>query len=606
MVNPAGDGDQGYDDRMQSITFDGLLDISDNLPILVAAGSSVCSSVSVASFTGNDSSLDQIEILTVLASAPAPGSFRPPYVGTTKTLVANISDIDYSQLASLAQPNSGTNVPSLSTVESYFSSPWYEHVFNWTGRFLHPDTNFPLGNYGREVSKASGDAVLSLQLDYSNAQKQTLLYGVVQAGIDLYGAAKNDGAVWLNDGGHNQGRKMLVLLTAKVLGHADMLTYADAAAHDIFQEDHQTFVVTEEAVNITNDFVGANLTAATFTTSTKNLNQTGKFSGYSFTSGDKIYITGGTGITTGLYEVASRTDDDNIVLVEDIGGTNPSDVTSHSTGWHWAVDATHETYEASDIGVPSWGIRHQDTPQKDTAYYPANYETINNGPGMAHAAAAIVMGVKIDWNYPPFFSYYERVFPLEKDNAGGGTNTMSLFAHDMYTAYVEISSSPPVQMSAMSTGTALISGFSAFPATDGGAEVCGAGTKPCGGRCIDAAKSCTNKVTLDPDRWSGGVIPANTYFGDHGSSDGDSTITASTEITLTYSSPTTRVDATDFTYPTDLSHFDIRIDEGVIVKSDALTRKIVAPTGISMDLEVRAVGKNGVAGAWSTIQTVTP
>lgn len=76
------------------------------------------------------------------------------------------------------------------------------------------------------------------------------------------------------------------------------------------------------------DFFGFALSAATFTTSTKNLNETAAFAGYSFTSGDEIYISGGTGVTPGLYEIASRTDDDNIVLVADIGGTDPADVTS--------------------------------------------------------------------------------------------------------------------------------------------------------------------------------------------------------------------------------------------------------------------------------------
>ncbi len=74
--------------------------------------------------------------------------------------------------------------------------------------------------------------------------------------------------------------------------------------------------------------IGFNLSAATFTTSTKNLNKTGAFTSYTWQAGDIVYISGGTGVVAGLYEIASKTDNDNIVLVEDIGGTNPSDVTS--------------------------------------------------------------------------------------------------------------------------------------------------------------------------------------------------------------------------------------------------------------------------------------
>ena len=72
------------------------------------------------------------------------------------------------------------------------------------------------------------------------------------------------------------------------------------------------------------------LTAATFTTTTWTLNQTGVFSAYTWVSGDKIYITGGTAVVKGLYEVASRTSDDEIVLVGDITSdvSSPTDVTA--------------------------------------------------------------------------------------------------------------------------------------------------------------------------------------------------------------------------------------------------------------------------------------
>lgn len=70
------------------------------------------------------------------------------------------------------------------------------------------------------------------------------------------------------------------------------------------------------------------LTAATFTTATKTLTETGAFTGYTWASGDYIFITGGTGVVAGIYEVASRTNNNTIVLVDDIGGTNPADVTS--------------------------------------------------------------------------------------------------------------------------------------------------------------------------------------------------------------------------------------------------------------------------------------
>jgi len=89
-----------------------------------------------------------------------------------------------------------------------------------------------------------------------------------------------------------------------------------------------TIVAAPSDTNDGRDAIGFGLSSATFTNSTKTLTSTGAFSSYTFSAGDEIYISGGTGVTAGLYEIASKTSSDAIVLVDDIGGTNPSDVTS--------------------------------------------------------------------------------------------------------------------------------------------------------------------------------------------------------------------------------------------------------------------------------------
>lgn len=62
------------------------------------------------------------------------------------------------------------------------------------------------------------------------------------------------------------------------------------------------------------------LTSAAWTDATKTLTQTGKFAGYVFKAGDEINLTGGAGVSTGWYVIASKTSDDAIVLVADING----------------------------------------------------------------------------------------------------------------------------------------------------------------------------------------------------------------------------------------------------------------------------------------------
>lgn len=95
------------------------------------------------------------------------------------------------------------------------------------------------------------------------------------------------------------------------------------------------------------DAIGFNLTAATFTNSTKKLNETGAFTSYTFVAGDLIYIDGGTGVTTGLYEIAGRDSNDQIELVDDIGGTDPTDVTS-STGPFATIQQAMDTIADGD------------------------------------------------------------------------------------------------------------------------------------------------------------------------------------------------------------------------------------------------------------------
>jgi len=84
-----------------------------------------------------------------------------------------------------------------------------------------------------------------------------------------------------------------------------------------------------------------------FTTSTKTLNLASAWTTYTFTAGDQIYIAGGTGVTAGLYTIASKTDASNIVLTEDIGGTDPADVTT-SNGAFITLDKATKALAADE------------------------------------------------------------------------------------------------------------------------------------------------------------------------------------------------------------------------------------------------------------------
>lgn len=67
-------------------------------------------------------------------------------------------------------------------------------------------------------------------------------------------------------------------------------------------------------------FTPITVSGATYTESTKTITKTGAFAAYTFTAGiDRFLVTGGTGATVGVYTVASKTSNDAITLTASIG-----------------------------------------------------------------------------------------------------------------------------------------------------------------------------------------------------------------------------------------------------------------------------------------------
>ena len=96
---------------------------------------------------------------------------------------------------------------------------------------------------------------------------------------------------------------------------------------------NNAIVATPSDSNDGRDAIGFNLSGATYDDAGNaegehHLSSTGAFSGYTHNAGDLIYLSGGAGITTGLYEIASKVDDGAILLVNSAGSDSSSDVTS--------------------------------------------------------------------------------------------------------------------------------------------------------------------------------------------------------------------------------------------------------------------------------------
>ena len=248
MINPKVSIEQGYDSNPRDMVYKSSLNVDPGIAgnsLTIPANTSVVKSISMESDAGRPIIKDAV-VLTVLSETPPDGAFRPPYTGDDKNIIATVNDLNYSVLG--GYPRLG-NEPDILDVQDNFERVWLEHHTDWHQRDIHPDNNMPA--YGRDVSQVSGNGLVLLQLDYTQAEKETLLIRLVQYGLDIYGVAKN-GGVWYNNGGHNQGRKMPLVLSAKVLNNENILAYADKEQYFIFADDQQHFYVTQAEVDFTN------------------------------------------------------------------------------------------------------------------------------------------------------------------------------------------------------------------------------------------------------------------------------------------------------------------------------------------------------------------
>lgn len=267
MINPTPDGTHGYDSTLFAPYSDQRYQTSLNVgigvaagnPLTVQAGSSLISVISQMTTppSGSFSQLATAAVLTVLATAPASGAFRPPYTGTDKTIRHNESELDYSVLGNLAPTGS---VPVLADTAARFQRVWLDHTPSWVSRYMHPVENMP--DYGRDFTSLFGTGALLLQLNYTQAEKRDLLVRLTQIGIDHFANVQN-GCVWEGVGGQCSGRKFPILLAGAVLHDASMLAigtnypsayYGPSSPNNRsqFGEDCQTFYVEQSSPGVFN------------------------------------------------------------------------------------------------------------------------------------------------------------------------------------------------------------------------------------------------------------------------------------------------------------------------------------------------------------------
>gem|GEM_PF-507807 len=474
MVNPDPTVNAiGYDSAVvdwNPIPYQAALNIAYNVspsnPRVVAAHSSIVSVISIAETARPQ--LSQAAVLTVLPSAAPAGSFRPAYCGTDKTVKFNKSTLDYSILQRLPAV-SGT--PSMQTVADYFAAPWLDHYAGWQGDYMHPVKNMP--HYGREMHTQISVGALMLHMNFTNEQKELLLWRFVQLGIDLNGIIAAGGRkVWSNDGGVAGGRKWPILFAGIVLGDAGMKAIGQKSGDYLyspgygpgkeppdyvhFGEDDQTFYVSQADVNRTSGTCWTGNTWTYRANAAKPSDIVGTIA-----VGNKIVqtTTGATGTVVEIRNVAnysgdSRTESDWVTIEWD-GRGKDFDVTGtylctdqkaggtftpvYRTRWKisgpWQPDSRNNgkvPYEVSDLGMPEWGIRHSTNPNLDNKWLHTNYRNVAAPPFNGTALAALLTpNGRTLWNHDAFFDYTDRYMAL---TGPGGAIASTWRSTSAYTA----------------------------------------------------------------------------------------------------------------------------------------------------------------------------
>lgn len=208
-------------------------------PLFVPPNSSVVKAVSNAYGGGEGrETLKQFVILTVVSEIPPVNSFRPPYTRTSKVIPSawRSAAIDYRKLANKpALPG----FPRRAVVERYV-----ERTFNTVGtdqsRNINATDHTVLSTYGQRFAGATNAAAMWLHFRNPDSVKRKTAIGLIQRGIDVWGALA-EGKYWPANGGHNIGRKVALVYAAALLGDATLAGWAQR--DDLFQEDLQAYAV---------------------------------------------------------------------------------------------------------------------------------------------------------------------------------------------------------------------------------------------------------------------------------------------------------------------------------------------------------------------------
>ncbi|MEK7413668.1 MAG: RNA polymerase sigma factor [Planctomycetota bacterium] len=232
-VNPSSDPQkttgktQWIDDRYQT-SFDpsGI----PTLPYVAHAGDSIVKTVSARDKSKGQTCTAFAAVLTVVDTPPSPTAFRPPYMGAFKPT------FDTSQLRMQLLPTLAPVAHSITQREAESRTATFR-LDDSSDMFAVAMPNEAAPTWGCDMARSDAEVFLWLCLDASISSKRKTIIGMVQYGIDLYGALKGQNATWdLGGCGNGMGRLLPLVFTATLLDSQDMRDALRNARPDAFAQ----------------------------------------------------------------------------------------------------------------------------------------------------------------------------------------------------------------------------------------------------------------------------------------------------------------------------------------------------------------------------------
>jgi hypothetical protein len=185
---------------------------------------------------GTESWCKTAAVLTCVSAPVATDAFRPSYCDSGQKLYYADS-IRWNLLPNLLHVSSMTAAALSEWSRHFMNSPWLDVCFFGFDAPLDYMTH-----YSAETGRAVGIATLFLICDFTKAQKDSLMKGLVQYGIDLWGITRGCKASrgWQAHGGHGTGRKWPMIFSGIMLGDAAMAAPTQTYPALKIGEDMQT------------------------------------------------------------------------------------------------------------------------------------------------------------------------------------------------------------------------------------------------------------------------------------------------------------------------------------------------------------------------------